>query len=58
VSGGGGISVKASLVKANPTPRMTCGLRGDARTDAIEKWWCTADTAHDAGMNSWDKENS
>ena len=25
VLGGGGISIKATLVKANPTPRMTCG---------------------------------
>ena len=25
VLGGGGISIKATLMKANPTPRMTCG---------------------------------
>ena len=30
----------------------------DARTDPIEKWWGTADTAQDAQTNSWDRGNS
>ena len=66
VLGGGGISVKATLVKANPTPRMTCGrpncplmwMEGGCKARCYIEMWGTADTAQDAGMNSWDRKNS